>query len=76
MNITLSIDEKTVKRARKIAAEKNTTLTAMVRDYLILVANVDAAKRTEHIAKLKKSFQQISRNMGPRAWTREDLHVR
>lgn len=76
MNITLSIDEKTVKRARKIAAEKNTTLTAMVRDYLILVANVDAAKRTEHIAKLKKSFQQISRNMGPRAWTREDIHVR
>ena len=76
MNITLSIDEKTVKRARKIAAEKNTTLTAMVRDYLILVANVDAAKRTEHITKLKKSFQQISRNMGPRAWTREDLHVR
>ena len=76
MNITLSIDEKTVKRARKIAAEKNTTLTAMVRDYLILVANVDAAKRTEHIAKLKKSFQQISRNMGPRAWTREALHVR
>lgn len=76
MNITLSIDEKTVKRARKIAAEKNTTLTAMVRDYLILVANVDAAKRTEHIAKMKKSFQQISRNMGPRAWTREDLHVR
>ncbi len=76
MNITLSIDEKTVKRARKIAAEKNTTLTAMVRDYLILVANVDAAKRTEHIAKLKKSFQQISRNMGPRVWTREDLHVR
>ena len=76
MNITLSIDERTVKRARKIAAEKNTTLTAMVRDYLILVANVDAAKRTEHIAKLKKSFQQISRNMGPRVWTREDLHVR
>lgn len=76
MNITLSIDEKTVKRARKIATKKNTTLTAMVRDYLILVANVDAAKRTEHIARLKKSFQQIGRDMGPRAWTREDLHVR
>lgn len=76
MNITLSIDEKTVKRARKIATEKNTTLTAMVRDYLILVANVDAVKRTEHIARLKKSFQQISRDMGPRAWTREDIHVR
>lgn len=76
MNITLNIDEKTVKRAREIAAEKNTTLTAMVRDYLILVANVDAVKRTEHIADLKKSFQQIGRDMGPRAWTREDLHVR
>ena len=76
MNITLRIDEQIVKKARKIAREKNTTLTAMVRDYLSAVANIDAARRTEHVAKLKKSFRQVGRDMGPRAWTREDLHVR
>ena len=32
MNITLSIDEEIVKKVRKIAVDKDTTLTAMVRD--------------------------------------------
>ena len=40
-NITLSVDEKTIKKVRKIAIEKNTTLTAMVRDYLHNVAERD-----------------------------------
>ena len=35
MNITLNIDEEIVKKVRKIAIDKDTTLTAMVRDYLI-----------------------------------------
>jgi hypothetical protein len=34
MNITLSLDEKTVKEVRKIAIERDTTLTGLVREYL------------------------------------------
>jgi hypothetical protein len=33
-NITLSVDEQIVKKVRKIAIDQNTTLTAMVREYL------------------------------------------
>ena len=66
MNITLSIDEEIVKKVRKIAIDKNTTLTAMVRDYLTAVANTDISRRAEHAAQLKRSFQRISRDMGPR----------
>ena len=47
MNITLSIDEEIVKKVRKIAVDKDTTLTAMVREYLTSVANHDVAQRTD-----------------------------
>ena len=38
MNITLNIDEEIVKKVRKIAIDKDTTLTAMVRNYLTWLA--------------------------------------
>src|SRR5947209_2506708 len=34
MNLTLSLDDKVVKEARKIAIERDTTLTALIRDFL------------------------------------------
>ena len=76
MNITLSVDDEIVKKVRKIAIDKNTTLTAMVRGYLTSVANGDVASREELIQKLKSTFHAYSRNMGSRAWKREDLYDR
>jgi Family of unknown function (DUF6364) len=34
MNITLSLDDELVKKVRKIAVDRETTLTGLVRDYL------------------------------------------
>jgi hypothetical protein len=34
MNITNSVDEKIIRKVRKIAAERETTVTALVRGYL------------------------------------------
>ena len=76
MNITLSIDEDTVKKVRKIAIDKDTTLTAMVRDYLESVAGSDIVERQERIRKLNETFQTYDGKMGPRTWTREDLYER
>ena len=33
------------------------------------------ADRQEHVAKLKESFQKLSRDMGLCEWAREDLHA-
>ena len=49
MNITLSVDDEIVKKVCKIAIDKTTTLTAMVRGYLTSVANGDVASREEQI---------------------------
>ena len=76
MNITLNIDEEIVKKVRKVAIDKDTTLTAMVRDYLTWVAKGDAPERQQSIAFLDESFQRLSRDMGPRTWSREDLYAR
>jgi len=78
MNITLSLDEKLVKEVRKIAVERDTTLTGLVRDYLVKLASEDAAsgrKRREREA-LERSFAQFRIKVGKRNWKREDLHER
>ena len=81
MNITLDIHEEVVKKVRKIAADKNTTLEALLRDYLLSVAysNVlerEAAARKEAADKLRENINQLKRPMGPRNWKREDLYDR
>jgi hypothetical protein len=75
-NITLSVDDEIIKKVRKIAIDKNTTLTAMVRDFLVSVTNRDAQQKNEVIEKLHKSFETLSRDMGHRKWTRETLYDR
>ena len=76
MNITLSIDDEIVRKVRKIAVDKNTTLTAMVREYLTSVANADAEAGKETADKFRESWERLSRPMGPRNWTRDDLYDR
>ncbi len=78
MNITLSLNEDLVKRVRKIAVDRDTTLTGLVRDYLENLATEDAAsgrKRREREA-LERSFERFRLKVGKRTWTREDLHAR
>ena len=76
MNITLRIDDEIAKKVRKIAINKNTTLTAMVRDYLTSIASRDSATRKADANKFLETFKKVSRDMGPQTWSREDLYDR
>ena len=78
MNITLSLPEDLVKRVRKIAVDRDTTLTGLVREYLNQVASQEAAvgqKRREREA-LERSFEEFQFRVGKKTWKREDLHER
>ncbi|PIP43645.1 MAG: hypothetical protein COX17_05815 [Deltaproteobacteria bacterium CG23_combo_of_CG06-09_8_20_14_all_60_8] len=63
-NITLSVDETIIKKVRKIAIEKNTSLTAMVREYLEQMAARDGAEKQRRLESLLKSLALLSRDMG------------
>ncbi len=75
-NITLSVDDEIIKKVRKIAIDKNTSLTAMIREFLKSTAERDVVERGLAIKELDKSFAVHSRDMGKRGWTRADLHER
>jgi predicted transcriptional regulator len=78
MNVTLSLDDNLVKKIRKIAIDRDTTLTRMIREYLERVAAEDSAsgrKRREREV-LERSFTQFQFKLGKRTWKREDLYVR
>ncbi|PYX79135.1 MAG: hypothetical protein DMG70_28965 [Acidobacteria bacterium] len=78
MNLTLSLDQKVVKEARKIAVERDTTLTALVRDFredLVPQNRFSGRMRREREA-LERSFGQVQFRIGKRTWKREDLYAR
>lgn len=78
MNITLSLPDDLVKRVRKIAVDRDTTLTGLIREYLTEIAKLDSKagrKRREHDA-LERSFEQFQFSLGKKTWDRQDLHER
>ena len=74
-NITLSIDEDVLRDARKIAAERSTTVNAIVRAHLADL--VRQKKRTRHALKrMRELAEQGGMEVGEKTWTRDDLHER
>ena len=53
MNVTLSLDEELVKEVRKIAAERDTTLTGLFREYLEALAAENTATGRKRRARLE-----------------------
>ena len=78
MNVTLSLDDRLVKTIRVIAAERETTLTGLIREYLEGLARDEAAtgRRRREREALERSFEVLQYKIGKRTWKREDLHVR
>lgn len=74
-NITLSVDDDVLAAARRHAAECNSTVNALVRDYLTkLAAHENRAGRAR--TRLRQLSQRSSGKLGKKTWSREDLHDR
>ncbi len=78
MNVTLSLDPDLVKKVRKIAVEKDMTLSGLVREHLKELVFEDAVsgRRSRERRALERSFEQFEFRVGKRNWKREDLHAR
>jgi len=78
MNVTLTLADDVVRKVRRIAAERETTLTGLVRDYLTQLAQEDETgdRNARNLANLERAFERFSVNASPRTWTRADLYER
>jgi len=78
MNITLSLDDDLVREVRKIAVERDTTLTGLVRAHLqeLAAEHAKSGRKRRELEALEESFKQFQFRMGKRTWKREDLYER
>lgn len=72
MNVTLSIDEQVVARARKKAEALGKSLNQMIREYLLRLGGANDAEAS------MEEFRRLSGKGNSRGWRfrREELHER
>ncbi|MEZ5355730.1 MAG: DUF6364 family protein [Bryobacteraceae bacterium] len=70
-NLTLAIEEELLKKARKLAIDRDTTVNRMVRDFL--EAQVTQASRLSQARERLLRCRLPGKNV---TWTREDLYER
>ena len=74
-NITLSVDEKVLETVRRYAAGQNSSVNALVREYL---ARVPACE--ERGASARRRLLELSREststIGDEPWSRNEMHKR
>ncbi|MDQ6631844.1 MAG: hypothetical protein M3Y82_08805 [Verrucomicrobiota bacterium] len=74
-NITLAMKEETLRTVRRIAAEKETTVNGLVREYLEHLAG-EKKKKANLQKRLKQIFAKADAAVGPITWTRDEVHER
>ena len=74
-NITLSVHEEVLAKVRRYAAERDSTVNALVREYLTGLATREDRAREARARRHALSERSPARIEG-RSWTRDDLHDR
>jgi plasmid stability protein len=74
-NLTITLDEESLKRARIRALEEGTSVNALLRDFLETYAGENRARLNAVSEILTLSRQSRSRR-GGRTWSRDELHER
>lgn len=71
VNITLSIDEQLVERARAVAREQGTSLNALIREYIELLAGQLGG---DTVLEQFQAMWQTPGNSGGKRFDREDVY--
>ncbi|MBK8872093.1 MAG: hypothetical protein IPN19_13930 [Elusimicrobia bacterium] len=75
-NITMVIDDHLLRKARKVALEKGTTLSGLIRRFLKSIVTKEEMKKGASLARLTKIWESSGVVVGRIHWNREDLHGR
>ncbi len=74
-NITLSIDEQTLESVRQYAATRQSSVNALVREYLTRLAETED-RASKALKRMRKLSEESTASIGPQDWRRSDLHDR
>ena len=75
-NLTIPIDDELLKRARLRALERNTSVNALLREYLEAFAGEESGMVVrKRLAAFARAATSSSGGKG-RTWSRDDLHER
>lgn len=75
MNVTLSVDEEVLARARRLAAERGTSLNQLIRDYLAELTKAET--RQSALEELEGLWSRNESGSGSGGkWTRDSLYDR
>lgn len=74
-NLTITVDDEVLKRARVRATEQGTSVNAVLRDYLEQYAGTRSAQE-QALANLLAMSERARSRRGRRTWSRNDLHER
>ncbi len=72
VNVTLSIDEDVLERAREVARHQGTSVNAMIRDYLQRLAGKKTGAQLA--AELREQWKTSRGDSGAKKWTRDELY--
>ncbi len=75
-NVTISLDNDILKKAKKIAIDKETSFNGLIREYIIKLIDQDERSRQLMIDELDSLFAKSSAVIGRKTWTRDELHER
>ena len=75
VNVTLSVDEEDLKRARVLALEQGTSLNAVIRDFI--KDYIGRTKRYRQVTeRILRAAEHSRFDSGARTWTRDVLYER
>jgi hypothetical protein len=74
MNVTLSIDEKLLARARELAHERGTSVNQLIRDYIERLTGTSGP--ADVMDRLEQLWTEQEGRSGGWKWNREDLYDR
>jgi len=74
-NLTVTVDDDLLKKARLRAMEQGTSVNALLRDYLENYAGM-APGREAVVSDLLRLSREVRSRKGQRSWTRDELHKR
>ena len=77
-NLTISVNEEVLKRARIRALEENSSVNAVLTRYLEEYARTDELRRRreEALKSLLELADRCQAGRGDKTWTRDELHER